>query len=41
MKLKKNQKVINFISGDWVGQDVGVDVCDFAPHLAMLYGRNC
>ena len=27
--------------GDWVGQDVGVDVCDFAPHLAMLYGRNC
>ena len=24
--------------GDWVEQDVGVDVCDFAPHLAMLYG---
>ena len=24
-----------------VGQDVGVDVCDFAPRLAMLYGRNC
>ena len=22
-------------------QDVGVDVCDFAPCLAMLYGRNC
>ena len=26
---------------NWVGQDVGVDLCDFAPHLAMLYGRNC
>ena len=28
-------------SGDWVGQDVVVDVCVYAPHLAMLYGRNC
>ena len=25
----------------WVRQDVGEDVCDFAPFLATLYGRNC
>ena len=32
---------ITYSTGDWVRQDVGVDVCGFALHLAMLYGRNC
>ena len=36
-----SQRAIPPCSRDWVGQDVGVDVCDFAPHSAMLYGRNC